>query len=110
MIRHNGITIDSKLRMVWHRGEARRLSKGQFKLVSAILLAGPGTSKEITAIIYRDDPNGGPLWINQTFYVQLLNVRRIIRAIGLEIRSERCCGLVRYSLAPSSIENFAEAA
>jgi hypothetical protein len=41
MIRHNGITIDRKWQRVEHRGKARRFGACKFRLLCAMLLAGP---------------------------------------------------------------------
>ena len=103
MIRHNGITIDPQRRMVWHRGEERRLSHGKFELLSALLLAGPKNWNDLGEIIYRDHPDAGPLTMEDCIYTQISNIRKIVRDIGLEIRRERHNGRVRWCVASASV-------
>ena len=110
MIRHNGITINRKWQRVEHRGKARRFGVGKFRLLCALLLAGPKNTDELFAIVYRDDPDGGPLSGKEIIDQQVYWLKEQVRDIGLEVRSSRFLSRVTYWVAPSAVDARSEAA
>jgi hypothetical protein len=102
MIRHNGITIDRKWQRVEHRGKERRFGWAKFKVLCALLMAGPKNADELFAIVYRDDPDGGPLTGREVIDTHVWWLKEHIRDIGLELRSVRRNGRVIYWVAPAA--------
>src|SRR5215470_702696 len=84
MIRHNGIRIDRKNRVISHRG-AIVLPRKQFSVACHLILAGPITRLELFDMLYRDDPEGGPLNDLNTASVWMTYLRPRLGLIGLEI-------------------------
>jgi hypothetical protein len=101
MIRHNGITIDRKWQRVEHRGKARRFGACKFRLLCAMLLAGPKNADELFEIVYGDDPDGGPLTGRDIIDQHIHGLKEQISDIGLELHSSRHHARLRYWLAPS---------
>jgi hypothetical protein len=102
MIRHNGITIDRKWQRVEHRGKARRFGACKFRLLCALLLAGPKNAVELLDIVYHNDPDGGPLTGREVIGQQIYQLKGQICDIGLEVRSSRHHARLRYWVAPSA--------
>jgi DNA-binding response OmpR family regulator len=104
MIRHNGITIDTKRRCVERGGRTCHFPPLRFRLMHALLLAGPKTGKELAALLYRDNDDGGPVTWQRCIDVHLYNLKNSIAALGLELHREGPHTFTRYWLAPSAVD------
>lgn len=107
MIRFDGITINRhpRRRYIAHGGAeihfAPRRYAFKFKLACALLLAGPKTKRELFDLLYRDDPDGGPL-DPKIIDVMIFHLKPRFASIGIEIRCEGAYPK-RYFAAP--VEN-----
>jgi hypothetical protein len=109
MIRHNGITIDTKRQCIEHRGVTCHFGRRRFRLMHALLLAGPKTTSELAALIYSDDDDGGPVTWGRCIDVHLCAMKQSIASLGLELHRAGPNTFKRLWLAPSAASR-AEAA
>lgn len=101
MIRHRGITIDRRRRVMNYAGDLH-LPPVMFRLASTLLLAGPQSRRTLFDLVYGGDPDGGPLW--DSLSVQMNDLQKRLAAVGITLRRERRGGFKNYWAEPAAIE------
>lgn len=108
VIRYNGITIDREKRTISHGEQSytflgkRRGSDVSFPMLCHMVL-GPGLSvHEMFDLIYREDPDGGPIEGPHMLLVTLNQMeKKCLKKLGLEWRAWRIASVNFYCIVPT---------
>jgi hypothetical protein len=101
MVRHNGIEIDMKNRIITHLGESKTFGTGprSFEKVCYFILSGGVTREAAFEHFYADDPNGGPLAGPQIFNTKLAQWQYLfMNRLQLEWRGYVVAGISFYEI------------
>jgi hypothetical protein len=100
VVRHNGITIDFKVRTISHLGRTRKFTKHEaFDKVSYFILAGYASLEMAFWRFYGDDLDGGPDEGPHVFNVLLAQYQsRFLDELRLEWRSFKIAGVSFYEI------------
>ena len=90
MIRHNGIEIDRRRRVIRHEGaEMYFQSRTRFRLVSSLILADMPNVDDLFLFIYGARADGGTEYGTKQVNVFLSQIRKMVLLLGLEIITGR---------------------
>jgi hypothetical protein len=102
MVRYNGIEIDMRNRIISHAGiKYFTVGRQRFKVMCALVLAGPISMLSIFELLYSEDLDGGPIQGVKQIAAFVNQLQPACKALQLEIHVCKLGGITCYELVPS---------
>lgn len=89
MIRYRGIMIDRERRLIAHGGAVMTFPRVRYRLVEALICAGPKTRRELFHLVYGDRADGGPTSGVNIIEVSICQLMPLVEHLGLTIVRSR---------------------
>lgn len=110
MIRFGDITIDRKNRRIYngdrfHQYDHSNLNghnNCRFRMTEMLLMSGGWTAKQLFGALYKHDPNGGPIAIQNTISVYLNQMSDVFEKLEFNLKAHKHNGYTVYRLVARS--------